>query len=89
MTTVKCKHCQGSGVLPLPHHLEETLDLVKQGANTSAQVADRFAGDGCVHLAAICNRLTDLWTLGVLTREKRTQPSGGNEWVYSLAEVGE
>lgn len=77
---VTCRHCGGSGELPLDPILFMTLQtLYEDGPGTAKELHSRkrFIGVG---VTAVSNRLSSLLTLGLVARSKR-----GRCWVYSGA----
>lgn len=71
---VRCRRCDGHGLVRLVPSLQRTLDLVRGGATSSSAMA---RAEKTTH-QAMCNRLEELRTMGFVRRE----PVSGKEWAY-------
>lgn len=74
MRKIPCHKCEGTGVLPLPDPLDETLSEIK-GPTTTEKLFRKFPG---VTRNAQNNRLEELRALGFLKRERQ-----GKEFIYT------
>lgn len=72
---VPCPKCVGTGSIPLPKPLQETLRALGRDRLTPQQVHERIKGH--LGVTAVCNRLKQLRGAGFVGREQR-----GRGWVY-------
>lgn len=72
---VQCPRCEGKGNLPLPSHLSATLAQVPKTGYICAQ---QLAVNINIEHGAACNRLVDLFLMGLVSRTKQ-----GKTWLYS------
>jgi DNA-binding HxlR family transcriptional regulator len=81
---VECNTCRGSGKLPLPEHLRNTLTAIQSGCVTNPEIR-KFLWlkyDEDLAAAAISNRLQELHRLGLVRRRKGNRAIGGTEYRY-------
>ena len=71
---VPCLECGGHGRVALPPPHQRTLNLVRDGATSAADLA---RAEGVAH-QVMCNRLEKLRSLGLVRREAVS----GREWAY-------
>lgn len=80
---IPCRYCGGTGKQDLPTELKETLQALSEcgGEATVDGVFSQLKTTGHIKVRrnAINNRLTDLYGLKLVTRQKKSR-----EWVYSL-----
>lgn len=76
---IPCHHCDGTGAIPLPDHLADTLDEV-HGEITSLDLQKKFPS---TTQNAKSNYLEALRKLGFLARRRR-----GKWWVYRKLQNG-
>ena len=80
--TVQCTKCHGEGRTPLPTHLADTLALIpKRGDVNVRDLCRRMASVG---RTAMCNRLSELFALGLVERSRQYHPGRGKTcWIYT------
>lgn len=69
--TIICKECQGHGRVPLPLHLQETLDAIRAGKDTAEVLWKKLSTGWGVSGAN--KRLSVLLQLGLVRRELRSK----------------
>jgi hypothetical protein len=80
---IKCKRCQGSGVVDLSNLLGATLGDLNENAQTTDDLMDKAARDGRdINMPALCMRLKFLERLGLARKEKTTHPTGGAWYLW-------
>lgn len=79
--TMICPGCGGTGEMPIPPHLADTLAALKTRRHgTALDLSLSFPG---ITVNAISNRLAELLQLDFVSRQRR-----GKFWVYSAAKTG-
>lgn len=78
---VTCKHCCGSGKVPLTPELQEVYTVLRRlGQSTTLKMAEVLRWTG--HVTAMNNRLDDLAKLGLVVKE---WPRHGKSAIYKPA----
>jgi hypothetical protein len=67
---ITCKKCNGSGTVPMPPELEQTLRQVVAGDDTTEVIHRRDPDRIVINRTAINARLEDLRKEGLVTRSK-------------------
>lgn len=84
---VDCSTCKGTGKQALPLHLKQTLDGIRQGCETAAELKNFVwvKYDDKVTIGSMCQRLSKLYLMNMVTRVQRPRSSGRSvEWAYKL-----
>jgi hypothetical protein len=82
MLTIQCTKCHGEGRVPLPAYLADTLALIpRRGVVNAIKLCRKM---GSVGMTAMCNRLAELFALGLVERERQYHHGRGKTcWAYS------
>jgi len=82
MLTVQCTKCNGEGKTPLPAYLADTLALIpRRGVVNATELCRKM---GSVGMTAMCNRLAELFALGLVERSRQYRSGRGKTcWAYS------
>jgi hypothetical protein len=78
MRMIPCHKCRGTGNVPLPEHLAETLSKIN-GNTTSLELAEKIPG---MTRGAQSNRLEELRALGIVERKRK-----GKWWIYTTVKT--
>ncbi len=79
-TLTKCQTCKGSGVTPLPDHLEEVVQIVRKSKVCTIPEIHKALGQD-ITTNGVNNRVSDLLELGLLRKSGKI----GKFFVYKLA----
>jgi predicted transcriptional regulator len=70
MLKIPCNACRGTGRVPLPKELLETLEEVRNGHRTAIDIWARSDDRKNINVTAVNRRLERLRSLGLLKRKK-------------------
>jgi predicted transcriptional regulator len=75
---VPCRHCAGTGAVPIPPHLRALFTRLTSEGRTLPELVRRVRAT----TTEVQNHLTALVALGIIERERRVTPEGAR-WFYS------
>lgn len=83
---VPCKHCEGTGKVTVPEHLNDILICLSvNGPMTTREMLTREIFRNLTS-PALNMRLRALATFGIVQRKRTLCPSGGIEYVWQIAD---
>lgn len=73
--SIECPECKGAGKIELQDHLQQAFDALPSRGTSTAEAVARILE---IEHGSACNRLRDLYDLGLVLRTRK-----GREWLYS------